>query len=111
MRSPIDRTPGDRGSSSAGESRPDGLRRIDRLATDANRRRTTLAAFSERTRRWFERSFEAPTPAQATGWPAIASGAQHADLRADRLRQDAEPPSSGGSTRSRRRPEELGDRA
>jgi ATP-dependent Lhr-like helicase len=34
-----------------------------------------LAAFSERTRRWFEASFEAPTPAQAQGWPAIASGA------------------------------------
>ena len=28
-----------------------------------------------RTRRWFEASFEAPTPAQAQGWPAIASGA------------------------------------
>ena len=34
-----------------------------------------LAAFSARTRRWFEASFEAPTPAQAAGWPAIASGA------------------------------------
>ncbi|MGH2986356.1 MAG: DEAD/DEAH box helicase, partial [Solirubrobacterales bacterium] len=34
-----------------------------------------LAAFSERTRRWFEASFEAPTPAQAGGWPRIASGA------------------------------------
>ena len=34
-----------------------------------------LAAFSERTRRWFEASFEAPTPAQAQGWPKIASGA------------------------------------
>ncbi len=26
-------------------------------------------------RRWFESSFEAPTPAQTLGWPAIASGA------------------------------------
>jgi ATP-dependent Lhr-like helicase len=34
-----------------------------------------LGAFSERTRRWFEASFEAPTPAQAQGWPAIVSGA------------------------------------
>ena len=34
-----------------------------------------LAAFSERTRHWFESSFEAPTPAQAAGWPKIASGA------------------------------------
>ena len=34
-----------------------------------------LEAFSARTRRWFEASFEAPTPAQAAGWPQIASGA------------------------------------
>src|SRR6202008_1659610 len=31
--------------------------------------------FSKRTRTWFESSFEAPTPAQAQGWPAIATGA------------------------------------
>ena len=30
--------------------------------------------FSEATRTWFERTFEAPTPAQALGWPAIAKG-------------------------------------
>jgi ATP-dependent Lhr-like helicase len=30
--------------------------------------------FSERTRRWFEQAFEAATPAQTLGWPAIASG-------------------------------------
>ncbi len=30
--------------------------------------------FSEATRSWFERTFEAPTPAQALGWPAIAKG-------------------------------------
>jgi ATP-dependent Lhr-like helicase len=34
-----------------------------------------LEPFSEPVRRWFEDSFEAPTPAQARGWPAIASGA------------------------------------
>ena len=34
-----------------------------------------LDAFSDRTRRWFEASFEAPTPAQEAGWPKIASGA------------------------------------
>ena len=34
-----------------------------------------LADFSPRTRAWFERSFAAPTPAQAQGWPAIATGA------------------------------------
>src|SRR5438874_2166501 len=33
-----------------------------------------LAVFSEATRAWFERSFAAPTPAQAKGWPVIASG-------------------------------------
>ncbi len=33
------------------------------------------APFSERTRDWFERSFEGPTPAQSEGWPRIASGA------------------------------------
>src|SRR5437660_9781033 len=33
-----------------------------------------LSVFSEQTRAWFERTFEAPTPAQALGWPAIAKG-------------------------------------
>src|SRR5829696_6136668 len=33
-----------------------------------------LAPFSEKTRAWFEQAFEGPTPAQAAGWPAIASG-------------------------------------
>ena len=33
-----------------------------------------LAQFSPGTRTWFERTFAAPTPAQAQGWPAIASG-------------------------------------
>ncbi len=33
-----------------------------------------LEPFSEPVQRWFQASFEAPTPAQAAGWPAIASG-------------------------------------
>src|SRR4029450_5364609 len=33
-----------------------------------------LSVFSASTRAWFESSFEAPTPAQEQGWPAIASG-------------------------------------
>jgi ATP-dependent Lhr-like helicase len=45
------------------------------LVTDATVTSDPLAGFSERTRHWFEASFEAPTPAQAAGWPKIASGA------------------------------------
>jgi ATP-dependent Lhr-like helicase len=37
--------------------------------------------FSERTRTWFEQAFDAPTPAQVLGWPAIASG-QHTLIQA-----------------------------
>ncbi len=33
-----------------------------------------LAVFSAETRAWFEAAFAGPTPAQALGWPAIASG-------------------------------------
>ncbi|MDQ3572457.1 MAG: DEAD/DEAH box helicase, partial [Actinomycetota bacterium] len=33
-----------------------------------------LEPFSAPVRRWFGASFAAPTPAQAQGWPAIASG-------------------------------------
>jgi ATP-dependent Lhr-like helicase len=33
-----------------------------------------LAPFSPPVRDWFERTFDAPTPAQERGWPAIASG-------------------------------------
>jgi ATP-dependent Lhr-like helicase len=33
-----------------------------------------ISAFSQATREWFTRTFEAPTPAQAQAWPAIASG-------------------------------------
>src|ERR671935_971438 len=34
-----------------------------------------LAPFSEPVRRWFQASFEEPTPAQALGWPKITAGA------------------------------------
>src|SRR3990172_8657801 len=33
-----------------------------------------LDVFSPATRRWFERAFPPPPPAQELGWPAIASG-------------------------------------
>jgi ATP-dependent helicase Lhr and Lhr-like helicase len=33
-----------------------------------------LASFNRQVRSWFERSFEAPTEAQAQAWPAIAGG-------------------------------------
>jgi ATP-dependent Lhr-like helicase len=33
-----------------------------------------LDVFAPATRTWFERAFDAPTPAQVLGWPAIASG-------------------------------------
>src|ERR671927_1338813 len=33
-----------------------------------------LSVFGEATRSWFELTFDAPTPAQRLGWPAIASG-------------------------------------
>jgi ATP-dependent Lhr-like helicase len=33
-----------------------------------------LDVFTEQTRRWFEQTFDAPTPPQSLGWPAIASG-------------------------------------
>jgi ATP-dependent Lhr-like helicase len=49
------------------------------LATKAKASKKTdpLAPFSEPVRRWFEASFEGPTPAQAGGWEAISSG-EHA---------------------------------
>ena len=43
------------------------------MSTPATQR-SPLEPFSEPVRRWFDASFEAPTPAQAAGWPAIASG-------------------------------------
>ena len=44
-------------------------------ATKTTDKTDPLTGFSARTRSWFERSFEAPTPAQAQGWPTIATGA------------------------------------
>jgi ATP-dependent helicase Lhr and Lhr-like helicase len=46
------------------------------LATKAKASTQTdpLAPFSAATRRWFEASFEGPTPAQAGGWEAISGG-------------------------------------
>src|SRR4051812_48577871 len=50
-------------------------RKIGGLATDAKTTgKSALELFSEAVRRWFEASFAAPTPAQALGWPKIASG-------------------------------------
>jgi ATP-dependent Lhr-like helicase len=66
-----------------------------------------LDPFSPAVRRWFQASFEAPTPAQAAGWPAIATGG-HTLICA---------PTGSGKTLSAflwgidslaRRPEELG---
>src|SRR6476646_1230127 len=34
----------------------------------------SLDLFRPETRAWFERNFDAPTPAQDKGWPAIAAG-------------------------------------
>jgi ATP-dependent helicase Lhr and Lhr-like helicase len=49
------------------------------LATKAkpSKESDPLAPFSASVRRWFEASFEGPTPAQAGGWEAISSG-EHA---------------------------------
>ncbi|HEY1285170.1 MAG TPA: DEAD/DEAH box helicase, partial [Solirubrobacterales bacterium] len=46
------------------------------MSTDAKRgaRSDPLEPFSPEVRRWFEASFEAPTPAQARGWEAISRG-------------------------------------
>jgi ATP-dependent Lhr-like helicase len=45
------------------------------MATPKTHVSQALAPFSAEVRRWFESSFEAPTPAQERGWPAISSGA------------------------------------
>src|SRR3954454_6476378 len=54
--------------------------RVFRRPPPPNRRRYAgrmdpLTSFSPVTRAWFERTFDAPTPPQALGWPAIASRA------------------------------------
>src|SRR3954468_4497947 len=77
------------------------------MTADPTATSTPLEGFSERTRAWFQASFEAPTPAQAAGWPRIASGANTLICA----------PTGSGKTRSAflwgidslaRRPEELG---
>ncbi len=52
------------------------MRKISGLATDAKTMAESdpLAPFSAPVKRWFEASFEAPTPAQAGGWKAISGG-------------------------------------
>ena len=52
-------------------------RKIGGLSADAKPTAESdpLAPFSAPVRRWFEDSFEGPTPAQAGGWEAIAGGA------------------------------------
>ena len=53
------------------------MRKIGGLSTEAKSTAESdpLAPFSAPVRRWFEASFEGPTPAQAGGWEAISSGA------------------------------------
>jgi ATP-dependent helicase Lhr and Lhr-like helicase len=53
------------------------MRKIGGLATGRKASVDTdpLAPFSAPVRRWFESSFEGPTPAQAGGWAAISGGA------------------------------------
>ena len=53
------------------------MRKIGGLATKqkASKKSDALAPFSAPVRRWFEASFEGPTPAQTGGWEAISSGA------------------------------------
>jgi ATP-dependent Lhr-like helicase len=55
------------------------LRKIGGLASEAKASKESdpLGPFSAATRRWFEASFEGPTPAQTGGWEAISSG-EHA---------------------------------
>src|SRR4051794_32568213 len=55
------------------------MRKIGGLATKpkAGTKSGPMAPFSAATRRWFEASFEGPTPAQVGGWKAISSG-EHA---------------------------------
>jgi ATP-dependent helicase Lhr and Lhr-like helicase len=52
------------------------VRKIDGLSTrsKASVKADPLAPFSAPVRRWFEASFESPTPAQARGWEAISGG-------------------------------------
>ena len=52
------------------------MRKIGGLATRAkpSKKSDPLQPFSAPVRKWFEASFEGPTPAQAGGWEAISGG-------------------------------------
>jgi ATP-dependent helicase Lhr and Lhr-like helicase len=64
------------GESEAERKRTDAIRKLGRLAPDPNTSGDSpLEPFSDAVRGWFEASFETPTPAQALGWPKIASSA------------------------------------
>ena len=84
------------------ESRPDTYTRRPVTTTTSD----ALERFSPAVRDWFRSSFEAPTPAQAEGWAAIAAG-HHTLIHAptgsgktlaaflwclDRLARDPSPP-------------------
>ena len=56
-----------------------------------------LHPFSSTTRAWFERAFAGPTPAQAAGWPAIATGG-HVLIQAPTGSTARREPASGCST-------------
>ena len=57
-----------------------------------------LDAFAPATRDWFRSSFEAPTAAQALGWPAIAAGEHTLICAPDRAAARRSPRSCGAST-------------
>ena len=57
----------------------------------------SLEVFRPETRAWFERNFDAPTPAQEKGWPAIAAGG-HVLIQAPTGSARRSPPSSPRST-------------
>ncbi len=63
-------TPGRRWSRSRGGVHDAGAVKRPRYA----RQTVSLERFSPHTREWFTQAFEAPTPAQEQGWPAISSG-------------------------------------
>src|SRR3954453_4972233 len=66
-----------------------------------------LEPFSEPVRRWFQASFEAATPAQAAGWPAIASG-EHTLICAPTGSGKTLASFLGGIDRLSREPDRLG---
>src|SRR5512132_2728065 len=55
-------------------ARPEGCAAPGRTGQPVTLGRLPLSSFTPAVRDWFERSFEAPTAAQAQAWPAIATG-------------------------------------